>query len=75
MLLVFQNTVLASRKGHYTGHNRHLQFDRRSPLQRALIAITRVTARVFHSPVLFGLLFLVSLAAVLITPEHQDEGE
>jgi hypothetical protein len=33
----------------------------------------RVTAQVFHSPVLFSLLFLVSLGAVLITPEREDK--
>jgi hypothetical protein len=35
--------------------------------------IIRVTARVFHSPVLFSLLFLVSLIAVLITPDREDK--
>ena len=35
--------------------------------------VIEVTARVFHSPVLFGLLFLVSLVAVLITPDHEDK--
>ena len=34
--------------------------------------VIRVTARVFHSPVLFSLLFLVSLVAVLITPDCED---
>ena len=29
--------------------------------------VIKVTVRVFHRPVLFGLLFLVSLVAVLIT--------
>jgi hypothetical protein len=33
--------------------------------------VIRVTARVFHSPVLFSLLFLVSLVAVLITPDRE----
>jgi hypothetical protein len=32
-----------------------------------LVASLKVKARVFHSPVLFSLLFSVSLAAVLIT--------
>ena len=35
--------------------------------------VIKGTARVFHSPVLFGLLFLVSLVAVLITPEREDK--
>ena len=35
--------------------------------------ITKVTARVFHSPVLFSLLFSVSLAAVLITHDCEDK--
>ena len=35
--------------------------------------VIEVTARVFRSPVLFGLLFLVSLVAVLITPDHEDK--
>ena len=34
--------------------------------------VIKVTARVFHSPVLFSLLFLVSLVAVLITPDRED---
>ena len=34
--------------------------------------VIEVTARVFHSPVLFGLLFSVSLAAVLITQDRED---
>ena len=34
--------------------------------------VIKGTARVFHSPVLFGLLFLVSLVAVLITPDRGD---
>lgn len=41
-------------------------------MQRPSIEVTRVTARVFHSPVLFGLLFSVSLAAVLIAPDRED---
>ena len=35
--------------------------------------VIEVTARVFHSPVLFGLLYLVSLIAVLITPDREDK--
>ncbi len=35
--------------------------------------VIEVTARVFHSPVLFGLLFSVSLAAVLITQDCEDQ--
>ena len=35
--------------------------------------VVKVTARVFHSPVLFGLVFLVSLVAVLITPDCEDK--
>ena len=35
--------------------------------------IIRITARVFHSPVLFGLLYSVSLGAVLITPDREDK--
>ena len=35
--------------------------------------VVKVTARVFHSPVLFGLLFLVSMVAVLITPDCEDK--
>jgi hypothetical protein len=34
--------------------------------------VIKVTAGVFHSPVLFGLLFSVSLVAVLLTPERED---
>jgi hypothetical protein len=33
--------------------------------------LIRVTARVFHSPVLFGLLFSGSLAAVLVAPDRE----
>jgi hypothetical protein len=33
--------------------------------------VIKVTARVSHSPVLFSLLFLVSLVAVLITPDRE----
>ena len=35
--------------------------------------VIKATARVFHSPVLFGLLFLVSLVAVLIAPDREDK--
>lgn len=35
--------------------------------------IVKVTARIFRSPVLFSLLFLVSLVAVLITPDREDK--
>ena len=35
--------------------------------------IIKGTARVFHSPVLFGMLFLVSLVAVLVTPDREDK--
>ena len=35
--------------------------------------VIEVTARVFRSPVLFGLLFSVSLAAVLITHDREDK--
>jgi hypothetical protein len=35
--------------------------------------VVKVTARVFHSPVLFGLLFLVSLVAMLIIPDCEDK--
>jgi len=35
--------------------------------------VVRVTARVFHSPALFSLLFSVSLAAVLIAPDREDK--
>jgi hypothetical protein len=35
--------------------------------------IIKVTARVFRSPVLFSLLFLVSLVAVLITPDREEK--
>ena len=35
--------------------------------------VVKVTARVFHSPVLFGLLFSVSLVAVLITHDREDK--
>ena len=35
--------------------------------------VIKVTARVFHSSVLFSLLFLVSLVAVLITPDREDK--
>jgi len=36
-------------------------------LEWASDKLIKVTARVFHSPVMFGLLFSVSLVAVLIT--------
>ena len=42
-------------------------------MERASNEVIRVTARVFHSPVLFSLLFLVSLVAVLITPDREDK--
>ena len=35
--------------------------------------VVKVTARVFHSPVVFGLLFSVSLVAVLITHDREDK--
>ena len=35
--------------------------------------IIEVTARVFQSPVLFSLLFSVSLAAVLITHDRENK--
>jgi hypothetical protein len=35
--------------------------------------VIKVTARVFHSPVLFSLLFLVVLVAVLTTPDREDK--
>jgi hypothetical protein len=41
-------------------------------LEWASDKVIKVTARVFHSPVLFGLLFSVSLVAVLLTPERED---
>jgi hypothetical protein len=41
-------------------------------LEWASEKVIKVTARVFHSPVLFSLLFLVSLAAVLITHDRED---
>ncbi len=42
-------------------------------MERASSKIIRVTARVFHSPVLFSLLFSVSLAAVLNAPDREDK--
>lgn len=45
---------------------------RRKPLEWALDRVIKVTVRVFHSPVLFGLLFSVSLVAVLLTPDPED---
>jgi hypothetical protein len=45
---------------------------RRNPLEWASDKVIKVTARVFHSPVLFGLLFSVSLVAVLLTPDRED---
>lgn len=35
--------------------------------------LIKVTARVFHSPVMFGLLFSASLVAVLITQNREDK--
>jgi hypothetical protein len=35
--------------------------------------VITVTARVVHSPVLFSLLFSVSLAAVLIAPDREEK--
>jgi hypothetical protein len=43
-----------------------------NPLGVGVREVIKVTARVFHSPVLFSLLFLVSLAAVLITHDRED---
>jgi hypothetical protein len=42
-------------------------------LEWASDKVIRVTTRVFHSPVLFGLLFSVSLAAVLVTQDREDK--
>src|SRR5215213_765537 len=42
-------------------------------LEWASDKIIRVTTRVFHSPVLFGLLYSVSLAAVLVTHRRQNK--
>jgi hypothetical protein len=42
-------------------------------LEWASDKVIEVTARVFHSPVLFGLLFSVSLAAVLIRQDREDQ--
>jgi hypothetical protein len=42
-------------------------------LEWASEKVIKVTARVFHSPVLFSLLFSVSLAAVLITEDREDK--
>jgi hypothetical protein len=41
-------------------------------LEWASEKVIKVTARVFHSPVLFSLSFLVSLAAVLIIHDRED---
>ena len=41
-------------------------------MEWALDRVVKVTVRVFHSPVLFGLLFSVSLVAVLLTPDPED---
>ena len=42
-------------------------------MEWALGKVIEVTVRVFHSPVLFSLLFSVSLAEVLITHDHEDK--
>jgi hypothetical protein len=42
-------------------------------LEWASDKVVKVTARVFHSPVVFGLLFSVSLVAVLITHDREDK--
>ena len=42
-------------------------------MESASDKVIRVSARVFHSPVLFGLLFSVSLAAVLVTQDREDK--
>jgi hypothetical protein len=42
-------------------------------LEWASDKLIKVTARVFHSPVMFGLLFSVSLVAVLITQDREDK--
>jgi len=42
-------------------------------LEWAADKVIKVTARVFHSPVLFGLLYSVSLAAVLVTHRRQNK--
>jgi hypothetical protein len=42
-------------------------------LEWASDKVVKVTARIFHSPVLFSLLFLVSLVAVLTTSDREDK--
>jgi hypothetical protein len=42
-------------------------------LEWASDKVIKATARVFHSPVLFGLLFSMSLLAVLITHDREDK--
>jgi hypothetical protein len=42
-------------------------------LEWASDKVIKVTRRVFHSPVLFGLLFSVSLVAVLTTGDCEDK--
>jgi len=42
-------------------------------LEWASDKVIKVTAQVFHSPVLFGLLFSVSLVAVLVAHRRQDK--
>ena len=34
--------------------------------------VIKVTAKVFHSPVLFGLLFSAAIVAVLLTSDRED---
>jgi hypothetical protein len=46
--------------------------ERRNLLEWTSDKVIKVTARVFHSPVLFSVLFLMSLAAVLIAPDRED---
>jgi hypothetical protein len=44
-------------------------------LEWASNKVIKVTAQVFHNPVLFGMLYSVSLVAVLITADRKDKEE
>jgi hypothetical protein len=61
--------------GSHEGFNQRALARKEHLLEWASDKVIAVTARVFQSPVLFGLLFLVSLAAVLNMQDHEDKKE
>ena len=71
---VFREATLGAVAGEYrlVTANDHYN-ERRNLLEWTSDKVIKVTARVFHSPVLFSVLFLMSLAAVLIAPDREDK--